>query len=439
MQFPTTRREFIRRLGLTSAAVPFVMNLPSLGFANTAGRKQRLIIMFSPDGTVPNQFWPDEEGEAFTLKKILEPLEPYRKRMLILHGLSNKVRGDGDSHMRGMSCLLTGIELFPGNIQGGSHTPAGWASGISIDQEIKNFFQGRPESRTRFGSFEFGVTVPNRADPWTRMAYAGPNRPIAPIDDPYQMLNKLYGQMEDQETLKSILDYVREDLKKVRSVVSAEDRCLLDEHQEFVREMETELQASAADVNRPRAPEIESGVKNENDNMPKLSRMQIDLLVNSLRCDLGRVATLQYTRSVGQARMRWLGIEEAQHELSHHPDSNEDSQEKLTRINRWYCEQMVYLARKLEETPEPGGDGSMLDNTTVIWTNELGKGNSHTLDNIPFVLVGNGMGFRMGRSLKYSRVPHNRLLLALAHAVGHRIETFGKPDLCAGGVLPDLV
>ena len=99
-------------------------------------RKQRLVILFSPNGVVPTTFWPDEEGE-FTLKESLAPLAPLQDRTLILHGVCDKVRGDGDNHMRGIGCLLTGIELFPGNIQGGSHTPAGWASGISIDQEIK--------------------------------------------------------------------------------------------------------------------------------------------------------------------------------------------------------------------------------------------------------------------------------------------------------------
>ena len=65
-------------------------------------------------------------------KRILKPLEPWKDRVNVLHGLSNRIGGDGDRHMRGMSCLLTGTELFPGNIQGGSDTPAGWASGISI-------------------------------------------------------------------------------------------------------------------------------------------------------------------------------------------------------------------------------------------------------------------------------------------------------------------
>src|SRR5437667_7905218 len=235
------RRQFIKRLGLSAASLPFLMGLPSLGLASPARPRQRLIVMFSPNGTIPPAFWPDEVGADFKLKEIMTPLEAFKDRMLVLNGLCNKVRGDGDNHMRGMSCLLTGIELFPGNIQGGSHTPAGWASGISIDQKLKNFFQGHGETRTRFGSLEFGVGVTDRADPWTRMSYGGPNKPIAPISDPYQMYQKLYGQLKDKENLRSILEDVRDDLKRVRKLISAEDRRLLDEHESLVRQMEKEV------------------------------------------------------------------------------------------------------------------------------------------------------------------------------------------------------
>jgi len=124
------------------------------------------------------------------------------------------------------------------------------------------------------------------------------------------------------------------------------------------------------------------------------------------------------TNAVGGARMRWLDIPEGHHELSHEPDSNAKAMEKLTKINKWFCEQLAYLAKRLADTPEPGGAGSLLDNTVIVWTNELGKGSSHTLDNIPFVLVGGGLDFKMGRSLKLPKVPHNRLLLALAHGFG---------------------
>jgi hypothetical protein len=433
-----SRREFIRDFGLGAASVPFILNLPSLGFANQRRRKQRLVVMFSPNGVVPSAFWPDAEGKLDVLKDSLKPLEPFKERTLILHGVCDKVRGDGDNHMRGIGCLLTGIELFPGNIQGGSHTPAGWASGLSIDQEIKNHLQAQTATRTRFGSLEFGVMVPDRADTWTRMVYAGGNKPIAPIDDPYRMFAKLYGHLKDQENLKSILDDLQEDLRKVRSAVGAEDRRLLDEHATFVREMERELKADKKVEVGHAVPELERGVKAENDNIPRLCKMQIDLMVQSFAADFARVATLQITNSVGQARMRWLKINEGHHELSHSPDSDKVAQDKLIRINKWYCEQLAYLAKRLAETPEPGGGGSLLDNTLLVWTNELGKGNSHTLDNIPFVLVGNGLDFKMGRSLRLPKVPHNRLLLSLAHGMGHPIKSFGNRDFCGDGPLTSL-
>jgi hypothetical protein len=431
-----TRREFLRTLGIGAAALPFLGNLPSLAAA-PAARKQRLIIIFSPNGIVPSTFWPDEVGENFTLKESLKPLEPFKDKTLILNGIYHRVRGDGDNHMRGIGCLLTGVELFPGNIQGGSDTPAGWSSGISIDQEIRKFLQKNPATRTRFGSLEFGVMVPERADTWTRMCYSGPNKPIAPIDNPYQMFARLYGRAKDREALKSVLDDVSADLKRVHARVSMEDRRILEEHTTVVREMEQELQAASKDVGHA-VPVLEPGVRRDNDQIPQISKQQIELIVNSFRADFTRVATLQYTNSVGQARFRWLGIDEGQHDLSHEPDNNATAQEKLTRINKWYCEQVAYLAKRLAETPEPGGKGSLLDNTLILWTNELGVGNSHTLDNIPFVLVGNGLNFKMGRSLKYSQVAHNRLLLSLAHGFGHKITRFGNPDFCGDGPLANL-
>ena len=107
--------------------MPFVMGLPSLGFAEALAKpKQRLVILFSPDGIVPSTFWPDAAGIDYVLKESLSPLEPFKDRTLILNGVCDRVRGDGDNHMRGIGCLLTGAELFPGNVQGGSDTPAGW-------------------------------------------------------------------------------------------------------------------------------------------------------------------------------------------------------------------------------------------------------------------------------------------------------------------------
>lgn len=431
------RRQFLRDLGISAGTLPFLAGLPSITGAPAPQKRQRLIIMFSPNGTLPNEFWPDQEGAEFGFKTILKPLEPFKKQMLVLHGIANKVRGDGDNHMRGMSCLLTCDELLQGNIMGGGGNPAGWASSISIDQEIKNFLQSRKETKTRFGSLEFGVAVPERADPWTRMSYAGGNQPIAPIDDPHQVLKKIYGQMKDKESLVSVLDDVRDDLKRISAKLSARDKALLEQHMTLVRGLEQDL--AEADKQGKLAhpvPKVDPSIELVNDNTPQISRIQIDLLVNAMANDMARVATLQFMRSVGMAQMRWLGVEEGHHSLSHDPDDNKASYEKLMKINTWFAGEFAYLARRLSETPEATGDGTMLDNTLLVWTNELGKGNNHTLDNIPYVMIGGGAGFKMGRSLKFDKAAHNRLWMSVAHAMGHtELKTFGKADLCEGGAL----
>ncbi|QEG23068.1 DUF1552 domain-containing protein [Mariniblastus fucicola] len=434
-----SRRDALKTLGYSAAMLPFVMpTLARAKTANTAAPIQRLIIMFSPNGTVQDQFWPETQGADFELKKILEPLAQFKESMLVTHGIHNKVRGDGDSHMRGMSCLLTGAELLPGNIQGGSHTPAGWAGGISIDQEIRNFLQSQESTKTRFGSLEFGVAVADRADPWTRMCYAAPNKPVAPDSNPYSMFEKMYGRGKNDALVRSVLDDIAGELKQFSKSLGSEEKVMLDEHVTYVRKMEQDLESAAAQMLDVAAPELPSGVSVSESNMPQIAKMQMDLLVNGFANDMNRVATLQYSNSVGGTRMKWLGFPEGHHQMSHDPDLKVESQEKLTKINHWYAEQLHYLVKQLAETKEPGSDRSLLDGTLIVWGNELGKGNSHTLDNIPFLMLGNAPGFKLGRYKDFGGVPHNRMLMSLAHAFGHNIETFGKPELCVDGPLTAL-
>ena len=444
-----TRRDILKSLGISPTALPFLSNLSSMA-ADASGAqetKQRLVIVFTPDGVVKENFWPRSQGsfspdipppQHDALPSILTPFESLKDQLLLIKGVDNQIRGDGDGHMRGMGCLLTGIELFPGNIQGGSHTPAGWASGKSIDQEIAEHLQKDITTTTRFHSLEFGVLVPNKADTWTRMVYAGPNKPLAPIDDPYQMFKKLYGKTKDRESLKSILDEVRGDLSKLANHLPSEDRQLLEEHTDMVRQFERELKKSEVDDAHP-TPTLEEGIIEQNEQMPKISRMQTELLVSAFQADFTRVATLQFTNSVGQASMTWLGIQERQHTLSHKPNSDTDAQEKLTKINAWYASEIAHLAQRLAETPEPGGSGSMLDHTTILWTNELGEGNSHSHKDIPWAFIGSGLGFKGGRMVDAGGVPHNRLLLSIAHGMGlTNLSQFGNPDFCNDGPIQGL-
>jgi hypothetical protein len=134
----------------------------------------------------------------------------------------------------------------------------------------------------------------------------------------------------------------------------------------------------------------------------------------------------------------WIGVNEEHHELSHAGPNDAAAMEKLVKINRWHSEQMLYLLDGLAAGIESDGS-KVLDNTIVLWGNELGLGNTHTYMNIPWVIAGGAGGyFKMGRYLQYKDQPHNNLLLSMAHAMGMEdLKTFGDPTLSTGP-LPGL-
>src|SRR5438045_8774216 len=93
------RRQFLKEIGISAAALPFCVGLPSLGLSSPARPRQRLVVMFSPNGTIPSSYWPEETGNDFKLKQTISPLETFTYRLLVLKGISNKVRGDGDKYL----------------------------------------------------------------------------------------------------------------------------------------------------------------------------------------------------------------------------------------------------------------------------------------------------------------------------------------------------
>ena len=231
---PTTRRDFLRTAGVSAAALPFIGNLPSLGFANQGGRKQRLVVVFSPNGVVPGAFWP-KAGPLTELPDILKPLDPVKKQTLVLHGVSDKILGDGDGHMRGIGCLLTGIELFPGNVQGGSDTPAGWSKGHSLDQELKTFLQKDAATRTRFGSaWSSACWCPIALTPGRGWCTQGPTSQLPPSTTRTRCSASSTAKPRIAHLLASVLD----DLKPMTSRKWAQSLApkigrLLDEHAGF--------------------------------------------------------------------------------------------------------------------------------------------------------------------------------------------------------------
>jgi hypothetical protein len=396
---------------------------------------KRLIIVFSANGTIYNQWLPQGSGTAFTLSPILTPLAPYKDRLLILDGINVKSAGTGpgDDHMKGMGHMLTGIELLPGNTQGGAGTPAGLAGGISIDQRIVADIG----SQTRYPSLEFGVMVQN-SDVWSRMIYAGANQPLPPMEDPVAAFSRLFAssQMTSQAAAtllkrrQSVLDFAQASLGSLATRISSDDAVRVQQHQASVAAIEKQLIGQSASC---MPPTVQMQSLTDINNYPAIAKVQTDLLVAAMACDQTRIASLQFSHSVSDIPMPWLNISTGHHTLSHTPDTDTVSQASLVTINTWYATQFAYLLKGLDAVVESDGT-TLLDNSMVIWINELSKGNVHSHQPLPIVIAGKlGGALNTGRVLSFSpQQPHNNFLVTVANLMGTNITAFGDPAFCTG-------
>lgn len=441
-----SRRNFLRTLGVGSLAMSLFDQRRAL--AQSQALPKRLILVFTPNGTIPEAWGADGTRTDFTLRRILDPLKDYKPYLNVLQGIDQKsaYSGPGDGHQQGMGHLWTGVELLPGDIKGGCEScpAASFASGPSVDQVVANVIGAdRP-----FKSLELGVLVKSSEDTWSRMCYRASGQPLPPENDPTKVHARVFGKLsadpfgyEQRQALRrSMLDYVHKDFTALRSQLGSAERAKLDQHEAMLRDIEMRLAnpgAIGVACKAPAAPAVLDARANAN--APALGKLQMDLAVTALACDLTRVVSLQWTHSVGQMSFPWLGLTDRQHDLSHEGDSNAEAKEKLIKMNHWYAQQFAYLLAALKSVPEGPPGGTLLDNTLVVWGNELGKGNSHTRNDIPFVMAGKAGGaIRGGQFLTFKDRPHNDLLLTICRAMGLNQATFGDMRFNTGA-LTDLL
>lgn len=162
-----------------------------------------------------------------------------------------------------------------------------------------------------------------------------------------------------------------------------------------------------------------------------------DIVVQALACDLTRVASLQISRGFSHITHSWLGHTSTHHTMSH--DNSRDFNPLLEQIDNWYAQQVAALLQRMDSIPE--GDGSLLDNTLVVWGRELGT-TSHRMDPWPVVLAGSARGeLQTGRFLQFGttgnnnnrqREPSAKLLVSIGRLMGLDISSFGNIDADSG-------
>ena len=438
-----SRRHFLRAAGGAAVALPLLSSLR----AGAAGENfpKRLVLMYTPNGVVPDAWWPLNvvNESSWELNTIHAPLAPFKDRLLFLNGVNLTVtnEGPGGLHQKGIGGLFTGQQLQSGDLfVDGCGQRAGWANGISVDQEVaKTLAVGTPIS-----SLELGVRATEN-DVQGRISYAGPGAPLPPTNDPSEVFQRLFsgfGQNTDQlaelrARRQSVLDTVQAQFKAVSGRVSSSDKQKLDAHLTLVRDLETRMTVSGNGSASCVAPSVPAALDpNSEDDMPAIAGLHLDMLATAFACDLTRVASFQISSSLNHIRYPWLDSMGEGHALSHMGPSDTGAFKELVSRQTWHSQMLANFLTRLSQIPE--GSGTVLDNTLVLWGNEVSQGNTHSHDSIPFLMAGGGWYFRTGRSLQYSAASHNDLLVSVLNAMSVPASTFGQADLCTGP-LPGLV
>lgn len=449
------RRRFLRGAGV-ALALPWFESFK--GLANTAKQptsRKRLACFYQPDG-VPmpriddpaHQDWswfPHGKGKDFRFTKCLDPLEPLRKDLTIFSGLSHPAARTIHGHSNADQ-FLTGAPT------GGA---GDYANTISLDQ----LFAAQVGEHTRHASLvlstDGGTGSPRGAQ---TMSFNRYGRHIPAEHKPKRIFDMLFvkssGNAARRLALsKSALDDLMIDARSLKQTLSKHDQETLEDYLQSVRDTEINIEKAKRWMNIP-LPQVNVDHL-KLDITPEDPRIYLqtmyELIYLAFKTDSTRVATYQLGRENGVGISDYLARAvgfKLTHQLSHGTKAP-GGWENFGTYCRFISEEFGRFATKLKSTPEPGGEGNMLDNTLLLY----GSASSafHLSRNYPLVLLGGkNMGFKHGQYLKYGQgnddnqadagistdagwrgdmdyeeLPLSNLYLTMLHKLGVETEAFG--------------
>jgi hypothetical protein len=430
------RRTFLRGIGV-SLALPLLDGMiPAFAAARSSAAKPlpRLGVVYVPNGMVMNQWTPSTEGTGFDLKSLMDPLVPFRDRIVVLTGLANKeadaVVGEGPGdHARAAAAFLTGVH--PRKTEG-----VDLRGGVSMDQ-IAARQLGR---ETQLASLELALEsgeVVGACDPGYSCAYANtlswssPTTPLPMENNPRVVFERLFGGSDSTDATlrlvrvredRSILDAVTQKAAGLQKTLGSKDRAKLDQYLEAVRDVERRIQrAEEQSARRMPAFEQPSGIP---DTFEDHAKMMFDLQVLAYQADLTRVITFMMGHEQSNRAFPEVGAPDAHHALSHHGGDAEKIT-RLAKVDVFHSKLFAYYLDKLASTPD--GDQSLLDSMMIVYGSGMSDGNRHDHHNLPILIVGGGAGqIRGGRHLRYPQdTPVTNLYLTLLEKAGVPAETIG--------------
>ncbi len=453
-----TRRALLRTLGVGAGALPLLDVSRSFGQARVYPK--RLVVVVWTNGTVPSAFWPTGNGNTLsglTFPSITQSLAPHAADLTFMRGLETKNFTDLDVGAFGHQTYATTFTGTRGRLVLGGGEPRSLAVSSSIDQVIADGIGLTTNLPVR--SLNLGVLRGGNQD-HNCCVYRGDGAPVAPESDPAAAASKLFTGMPGPEILRvraerqSMLDFVGKRLAGFGQNLGTEDRQKIAAHLDSVRELEKQLVALGN--TNCEGPAL-GALPQEVPNYPALLNAHMDIITAGMRCDLTRVATLQLGDYNGDGIIfSWAGFNGQAvgtdfggnklrdwHDVAHTPrdpnnpdNSNTDHKVKL---DAWVVEQFAALIQRFKDVPE--GDGTMLDNTAILFANHMTDGSRHNWDDLPWIMAGNlGGALSRGRLVQApAGTPSAHLFSALAKAMDVELPggSFGDPEY--GGTLAGVL
>jgi hypothetical protein len=442
-----SRRTFLRGTGTLMALPVLEAMFPSIARAQSTGAPapRRLAAFFVPNGMYLPEWYPTGTGASYTLSPLLSPLAALKSDFLVLSGLGNYASHASTidlGHVASTSTFLTS-------------TAAGDAPvrvGISVDQVAAS----QLKVYTRFPSLELGTRSGTTGVLHNNISWSANSTPMPKEIRPDILFDRLFDGMDPTQSAQtlearrrrrlSVLDYVKQDATQLQSKLGRQDQLRMDEYLTGVRELEQRVQ-------QVRVVQCTAGTRPaEPVDVRQQVRLLLDMMVLAFQCDLTRVATFMYGEAVDDSSYNFLTVPDARgnpvpvssghHTLSHDINPGTMTQRMYSAICKWEVEQFAYLLAKMKAVQEP--DGTLLDNSVVLFGSGIGESMLHDTLNLPLILAGRGGGkIRPGRHIAYKDyndyyspgVPVARLMVSMLSTVGVNVTKFGVDG---DGPLPDL-
>jgi hypothetical protein len=431
------RRTFLRGLGATVALPLLDAMVPA--FASNVQRGPRLGFVYVPHGMVMNRFTPEKVGTGFEFKDITKSLERYRDRLSIVSRLHHRAADSSAVHSLSPTTWLSGVRPKP--TQGvdafaGVTADQIAAQAIGQDTLLPSMELATEDHSGLIGACDrdYGCIYMNT------LSWRTPTTPMPMEINPRKVFERMFGQGDSIEARlarrsedRSILDAITGQAVSLQRNLGAHDRETLDGFLEGVREIERRLEraetqaAQNADIDIPEAP---AGIPFAYEDHV---RLMFDLLALAYQADITRVFTFMMAREVSNRTYTQVGVTEGHHAVSHH-QNRADKLEWLARIQAYHIGLFGEFLAKLDSIPD--GDGSLLDNTTLLYGSNMSNSNAHDHYPLPNIVVGGGRGKLKGGQhvMAEEHTPMTNLLVTLLAKSDVPVEKLGDST----GVITEL-